>query len=515
MRTTKSLLRRCVAMLLLVACLCAAAPSAFARYPGEGEQTSEVKLLSYRYPQSITVGQSATITVTPASFLVGSIVDWGGDYNGHHYQLGDFWVESKQPDILAVSYTELMGNGWEIGITGVSRGTATVNLNIYVTIDERYELLTETLTITVAPAYQQDYNYYVYAEADVGGSITPELSRVPESGLVTLQLHAEDGYRLKAALICDAEGRLLRTVDYSEQVLKDALLQIAEINETLQVYLICEKEQTSGLHNPFTGLKLEDFDNPFEDVSEDDWFYEALAMMYMAGALDGIDFTEYLTTDSTSSTGTSRQTSSGSSRAAGQADTAGTRVVGYAATTSSACAARSKADDVMSATSSIDRRNKVKFHPEAETGRALTVHELYNKRDCLALTSGSYTKSPFVDVKSGASYFQPVLWASDKDIVNGYGNGYFGPKDSITREQMCAILLRTAQKAGLTMPTTYAATTFTDQSSISSWAKSAVTACQRAGVITGYTDGSFKPKNLISNKESIVMIQRFLNLLPV
>ncbi len=48
----------------------------------------------------------------------------------------------------------------------------------------------------------------------------------------------------------------------------------------------------------------------------------------------------------------------------------------------------------------------------------------------------------FSDVKSGSYYENAIIWAAANKIINGYGDGTFGADDSITREQLAAILHR-------------------------------------------------------------------------
>ena len=50
----------------------------------------------------------------------------------------------------------------------------------------------------------------------------------------------------------------------------------------------------------------------------------------------------------------------------------------------------------------------------------------------------------FMDVPAGEWFTDGVEWAASKGIVNGYGNGKFGPTDEVTREQLAAILYRYA-----------------------------------------------------------------------
>ena len=52
--------------------------------------------------------------------------------------------------------------------------------------------------------------------------------------------------------------------------------------------------------------------------------------------------------------------------------------------------------------------------------------------------------SGFADVEDGAWYADAVAWASETGLVMGYGDGRFGPKDDLTREQILTVLHRWA-----------------------------------------------------------------------
>ena len=54
----------------------------------------------------------------------------------------------------------------------------------------------------------------------------------------------------------------------------------------------------------------------------------------------------------------------------------------------------------------------------------------------------------FADVPAEGALAQAIRWAVDNSIVNGYGDGRFGPDDPVTREQMAAMLYRNAQALG-------------------------------------------------------------------
>lgn len=97
-------------------------------------------------------------------------------------------------------------------------------------------------------------------------------------------------------------------------------------------------------------------------------------------------------------------------------------------------------------------------------------------------------------------------------IVNGYGNGKFGPNNQITREQAATMLMKTAKVLGLIVPNS-TSITFNDMSHVSNWAKEGVqfiTACQtgNASVMNGTSSGVFTPKGNYSREQAIITFKR-------
>ncbi len=79
--------------------------------------------------------------------------------------------------------------------------------------------------------------------------------------------------------------------------------------------------------------------------------------------------------------------------------------------------------------------------PEPKNGtttRAMLVTILHRLEGTPAVSAGN----PFKDVKSNQWYTDAVLWANENGIACGYGNGVFGPMDTLTREQFAAMLQR-------------------------------------------------------------------------
>ena len=114
--------------------------------------------------------------------------------------------------------------------------------------------------------------------------------------------------------------------------------------------------------------------------------------------------------------------------------------------------------------------------------------------------------STFADVSSSAWYSKDVAWAAENKIVEGDGN-YFNPDALITREQLCAILVRYAEYAGLTLPDMAGSEGLSDADSVSPWAVDAVSAALKAGLLSGST---IAPREQVSRAEFAVFLQRFV-----
>ena len=117
----------------------------------------------------------------------------------------------------------------------------------------------------------------------------------------------------------------------------------------------------------------------------------------------------------------------------------------------------------------------------------------------------------FKDVADGEWYTDAVLWAAENEIVNGYENGYFGPADYITREQMATMLYRYAKYKGYDTADKADLTEYPDMDDVSVFAKDAVSWCVAEGIISG-NDGKLLPQGDTTRAECAAMITRFVNL---
>ncbi|GFI61296.1 glyoxal reductase [Clostridiales bacterium] len=143
-----------------------------------------------------------------------------------------------------------------------------------------------------------------------------------------------------------------------------------------------------------------------------------------------------------------------------------------------------------------------KFMPDEPMTRAMVAEAIYNMTD-KASTAGT---SEFTDVAADSDDSAAVAWVSDQGYMSGYGNGQFGADDSITREQITAILWRYANS-----PTGEITTEFEDASEISQWALQSVNWAKSAGIISGKENGHFDPKSNITRAEAAMIIYNLIN----
>lgn len=105
-----------------------------------------------------------------------------------------------------------------------------------------------------------------------------------------------------------------------------------------------------------------------------------------------------------------------------------------------------------------------------------------------------------------------IEWAIKAKIVSGYGNGKFGPKDSINREQMAVMMVNCAKATGYKLPVSIAAVAFFDSAKISAYAKDAVKAIQQAGIMQGKGNNTFDPQGNSTRGEAATILRRFVEL---
>lgn len=145
------------------------------------------------------------------------------------------------------------------------------------------------------------------------------------------------------------------------------------------------------------------------------------------------------------------------------------------------------------------------FDPNGTMTRAMFVTVLWRIAGSPAAGSAA-----FDDVAANAWYADAVAWGASNDIIKGYGNGRFGPNDLVTREQMCALIVRYLSYAGFTLPAQAEAAEFADAAAISDWAREAVGFCQTRGLVNGRPNAVFAPADSATRAENCAVFHRLI-----
>ena len=139
------------------------------------------------------------------------------------------------------------------------------------------------------------------------------------------------------------------------------------------------------------------------------------------------------------------------------------------------------------------------FSPETVMTRAMVATALYR-----AVGTPDLSAAPveFADAPNNAA----VAWAAETGVVTGYDDGTFRPDNPVTRQQFAAMLWRSAGS-----PAADAGTDYEDETSISSYAKTAVDWARDTGVILGKDGNRFDPHGGATRAQAAVILYRYLN----
>ena len=149
------------------------------------------------------------------------------------------------------------------------------------------------------------------------------------------------------------------------------------------------------------------------------------------------------------------------------------------------------------------------FNPRENITRAQFVQVLYNAVAPEDYTPGEIT---FSDVPAGKWFTSAVVWASELGVVSGYEDGTFRPGNFITREEMCVVLENYRQKVTEAVPE-HVDFTFPDDGEISSWASGAVYTSYDLSLISGDEFGCFNPTDNTIRAEAATVFTKYVAML--
>jgi hypothetical protein len=146
-----------------------------------------------------------------------------------------------------------------------------------------------------------------------------------------------------------------------------------------------------------------------------------------------------------------------------------------------------------------------KFDPYTNMTRAMLVMVLYN----LEGSPNIDVENTFIDVEDNQWYTNAVLWSNKNNIAQGYGSDLFGINDSVTRQQVAAIMYRYSLYKGYDVSKTTDLSSYKDKEDIAPWALKAMEWANSEGIIIGTDLSSLSPNSGATRAQTATIIMNF------
>ena len=294
-------------------------------------------------------------------------------------------------------------------VTAVSAGTATITVT---TADGSF---TATCTVTVRPDIPPaNPNYRITVEATQGGTVTADPTAAKAGTTVTLTPVPDRGYQVGSVAVTDRFGD---AVAVTEQA--DGTYTFTMPNGQVTVTVT------------FAEAPL-----PFPDVTEGDWFYDAVRYAYETGLMDGVEDSLFAPNSET----TRAQLVTILYRLAGEPEPGGDS--GF----SDVAAGTWYTDAVAWAAQNgiVNGVSDTEFAPGEDITREQLAAILYRYAAHQGYdVSQRADLSGFGDASSIRSYAQEALsWAHAQGLVLGFEDGSLRPQGTASRAQIAAVLMR-------------------------------------------------------------------------
>ncbi len=294
-------------------------------------------------------------------------------------------------------------------VTAVSAGTATITVT---TADGGF---TATCTVTVRPDIPPaNPNYRITVEATQGGTVTADPTAAKAGATVTLTPVPDRGYQVGAVAVTDRFGDPVAVTENA-----DGTYTFTMPNGQVTVTVT------------FAEAPL-----PFPDVTEGDWFYDAVRYAYETGLMDGVGDNLFAPNSET----TRAQLVTILYRLAGEPEPGGDS--GFA----DVAAGTWYTDAVAWAAQNgiVNGVSDTEFAPGDDITREQLAAILYRYAAYQGYdVSQRADLSGFGDASSIRPYAQEALsWASAQGLVLGFEDGSLRPQGTASRAQIAAVLMR-------------------------------------------------------------------------
>ena len=121
-----------------------------------------------------------------------------------------------------------------------------------------------------------------------------------------------------------------------------------------------------------------------------------------------------------------------------------------------------------------------------------------------------YKKMSFSDVPAGQWYSGAIEWAYQNGYAAGLGEGYFGRKDNVSREQIALFFYTYSSKNGVDVSEKADLSAYTDLGRVHSWALDAVQWAVAKGLISGTSDTTLSPRDSATRAEIALVVKNYV-----
>ena len=294
-------------------------------------------------------------------------------------------------------------------VTAVAPGTATITVT---TADGGF---TATCTVTVRPDIPPaNPNYRITVEATQGGTVTADPTAAKAGATVTLTPVPHRGYQVGTVAVTDRFGD---AVAVTEQA--DGTYTFTMPNGQVTVTVTFEQAPL-----------------PFPDVTEGDWFYDAVRYAYETGLMDGVGDNLFAPNSET----TRAQLVTILYRLAGEPEPGGDS--GF----SDVAAGTWYTDAVAWAAENgiVNGVSETEFAPGKDITREQLATILFRYAEAKGYdVSARADLSAYTDADQIQSYAaESVAWAVAEGLIQGFEDNTLRPAGNATRAQIATILMR-------------------------------------------------------------------------
>lgn len=146
-------------------------------------------------------------------------------------------------------------------------------------------------------------------------------------------------------------------------------------------------------------------------------------------------------------------------------------------------------------------------NPISPIERCMFITAIYNLSDIDADDIDT-SQNNFIDILPNSFYYNPVIWATENNIINGTSDNTFSPNNYITREQISIIINNFIMSKNIIV--SYDMHSFNDYGKMNTYALDAINNMQNLGILTADSTGNFRPGDYVTVAELSKIMQNIL-----